>query len=174
MWSSDLPRLTSARLSTGFKFSGDRWSDRVEEEETPDTTEIEEDLDVPRLISPMRNMRSTLGSKKLWSSNLSLSYSYSATNPANPQKTFWINTNSAINVTQKWRVSYRARFDLILRDLVSHSFSINRDLHCWELSLRWTPNGIGQGIQFKLNVKSPTLKDIKIEKKSGVFSGLRL
>ena len=168
------PRLTSARLSTGFKFSGDRWSDRVEEEETPDTTEIEEDLDVPRLISPMRNMRSTLGSKKLWSSNLSLSYSYSATNPANPQKTFWINTNSAINVTQKWRVSYRARFDLILRDLVSHSFSINRDLHCWELSLRWTPNGIGQGIQFKLNVKSPTLKDIKIEKKSGVFSGLRL
>ena len=168
------PRLTSARLSTGFKFSGDRWSDRVEEEEAPDTTEIEEDLDVPGLISPMRNMRSTLGSKKLWSSNLSLSYSYSATNPANPQKTFWINTNSAINVTQKWRVSYRARFDLILRDLVSHSFSINRDLHCWELSLRWTPNGIGQGIQFKLNVKSPTLKDIKIEKKSGVFSGLRL
>ena len=168
------PRLTSARLSTGFKFSGDRWSDQVEKEEIPDTTEIEEDLDVPRLISPMRNMRSTLGSKKLWSSNLSLSYSYSATNPANPQKTFWINTNSAINVTQKWRVSYRARFDLILRDLVSHSFSINRDLHCWELSLRWTPNGIGQGIQFKLNVKSPTLKDIKIEKKSGVFSGLRL
>ena len=168
------PRLTSARLSTGFKFSGDRWSDQVEKEEIPDTTEIEEDLDVPGLISPMRNMRSTLGSKKLWSSNLSLSYSYSATNPANPQKTFWINTNSAINVTQKWRVSYRARFDLILRDLVSHSFSINRDLHCWELSLRWTPNGIGQGIQFKLNVKSPTLKDIKIEKKSGVFSGLRL
>ena len=168
------PRLTSARLSTGFKFSGDRWSDQVEKEEIPDTTEIEEDLDVPRLISPMRNMRSTLGSKKLWSSNLSLSYSYSATNPANPQKTFWINTNSAVNVTQKWRVSYRARFDLILRDLVSHSFSINRDLHCWELSLRWTPNGIGQGIQFKLNVKSPTLKDIKIEKKSGVFSGLRL
>jgi hypothetical protein len=168
------PRLTSARLSTGFKFSGDRWSDQVEKEEIPDTTEIEEDLDVPRLISPMRNMRSTLGSKKLWSSNLSLSYSYSATNPANPQKTFWINTNSAINVTQKWRVSYRARFDLILRDLVSHSFSINRNLHCWELSLRWTPNGIGQGIQFKLNVKSPTLKDIKIEKKSGVFSGLRL
>jgi hypothetical protein len=115
-----------------------------------------------------------LNNKNLWKTNISLSYSYSATNPANPRKTFWVNTNSSINVTQKWRVSYRARFDLILRDLVSHSFSIHRDLHCWELSLHWTPSGLGQGINFKLNVKSPTLKDIKIEKKSGVFSGPRL
>lgn len=119
----------------------------------------------------MGNMKSTLGGNKLWSSNLSLSYSYSATNPLNPTRTFWVNTNSTINVTQNWGVSYRARFDMIQRDLVSHSFSLQRDLHCWELSLRWTPSGYGQGINFKLNVKSPTLRDIKIEKKSGVFSG---
>ena len=61
-------------------------------------------------------------------------------------------------------MSYRARFDLLKRDLVNHSFSVYRDLHCWELSLNWTPNGIGQGINFKLNVKSPTLRDLKIEK----------
>ena len=168
------PRLTSIRLSTGLRFSGDRWSDLSEEEETPDTTTVEEDLNGPGLISPMKNMKSTLGGKKLWSSNISLSYSYSATNPLNPTKTFWVNTNSTINVTQNWRVSYRARFDMIQRDLVSHSFSLQRDLHCWELSLRWTPSGYGQGINFKLNVKSPTLRDIKIEKKSGVFSGPRL
>ena len=168
------PRLTSARLSTGFRFSGKRWAGKIEEEEAKDTTEVDEDLAGPGLINPLKNMRNTLNNKNLWKTNISLSYSYSATNPANPRKTFWVNTNSSINVTQKWRVSYRARFDLILRDLVSHSFSIHRDLHCWELSLHWTPSGLGQGINFKLNVKSPTLKDIKIEKKSGVFSGPRL
>jgi len=140
------PRLTSARLSTGFRFSGKRWAGEIKEEEAKDTTEVDEDLAGPGLINPLKNMRNTLNNK----------------------------TNSSINVTQKWRVSYRARFDLILRDLVSHSFSIHRDLHCWELSLHWTPSGLGQGINFKLNVKSPTLKDIKIEKKSGVFSGPRL
>ncbi len=96
---------------------------------------------------------------------------YSATNPSNPTKTFWANTNSTMNLTSKWRVSYRARFDLLERDLINHSFSIYRDLHCWELSLNWTPNGIGQGINFKLNVKSPTLKDLNIEKKGGIYSG---
>ena len=168
------PRLTSARLSTGFRFSGKRWTEKIEEEVEEDTTEVEEDLAGPGLINPLRGMRNTLNSKDLWRTNISLSYSYTATNPENPRKTFWVNTNSSINVTQKWRVSYRARFDLIQRDLVSHSFNIHRDLHCWELSLRWTPTGRGQGINFKLNVKSPTLKDIKIEKKSGVFSGPRL
>ena len=92
----------------------------------------------------------------------------------NPIKTFWANTNTTMNLTNKWRVSYRARFDLLQRDLINHSFSIYRDLHCWELSLNWTPNGIGQGINFKLNVKSPTLKDLKIEKKGGIYSGAGL
>ena len=77
----------------------------------------------------------------------------------------------AFNLTNKWKVSYRARFDLLKKDLVSHSFSIYRDLHCWELSMNWTPNGIGQGINFKLNVKSPTLRDLKIEKRGGIYSG---
>ena len=46
---------------------------------------------------------------------------------------------------------------MVKRDLVSHNISVNRDLHCWELSLNWTPGGIGQGVYFRLNVKSPTL-----------------
>ena len=168
------PRLTSARLSTSFRFSGNRWTDKTMEEKTKnDTTIIDEDLDGPGLSNPMKNMKNTLGGKKLWSTNISLSYSYTATNPDDPKKTFWVNTSSSFNVTQKWSVSYRARFDMIQRDLVSHSFSIHRDLHCWELSVNWSPSGVGQGINFKLNVKSPTLKDIKIEKKSGVFSGPR-
>ncbi|MBL51446.1 MAG: hypothetical protein CMG57_05765 [Candidatus Marinimicrobia bacterium] len=168
------PRLTSARLSTGFRFSGKRWTDIMGKEVEDDTTSIDEDLSGPGLTNPLKETRNTLNNKELWRTNVSLSYSYTATNPDDPRKTFWANTNTSINLTKKWRMSYRARFDLIQRDLVNHSFNIHRDLHCWELSLGWTPTGIGQGVNFKLNVKSPTLKDIKIEKKSGVFSGPRL
>tara|TARA_B100000214_G_scaffold338785_1_gene284147 strand:- start:976 stop:2943 length:1968 start_codon:yes stop_codon:yes gene_type:complete len=169
------PRLTNARLSTGFRLSGMSWGDPKETERTDqDTTEVDEDLSGPGLANPLKNMRNTLGNKKSWNSNVSISYTYSATDPSKPKKTFWANTTSTFNVTSKWRVSYRARFDLIQRDLVSHSFSIYRDLHCWELSLNWTPSGLGQGINFKLNVKSPTLRDLKIEKRGGVYSGAGL
>ena len=169
------PRLTNARLSTGFRLSGMPWGDPKETERTDqDTTEVDEDLSGPGLANPLKNMRNTLGNKKSWNSNISISYTFSATDPSKPKKTFWANTTSTFNVTSKWRVSYRARFDLIQRDLVSHSFSIYRDLHCWELSLNWTPSGLGQGINFKLNVKSPTLRDLKIEKRGGVYSGAGL
>jgi hypothetical protein len=70
-------------------------------------------------------------------------------------------------MTKNWRFSYNARFDMIEKSLVSHSLSVHRDIHCWELSLNWTPSGIGQSVYFKLNVKSPTLRDIKIEKRGG-------
>ncbi len=166
------PRLISARLSTGFRISGKNWTNSSDELDTDvDTTKTDDDLTSPILNNSINNVRNTTSNKNLWNTNISLSYTYSAIDPTLPTKTFWANSNSTINITRKWRVSYRARFDLIKRDLINHSFSIYRDLHCWELSLNWTPVGLGQGINFKLNVKSPTLQDLKIEKKGGVYSG---
>ena len=46
------PRLTSARLSTGFRFSGKRWTERIDTEIVEDTTDIDEDLAGPGLINP--------------------------------------------------------------------------------------------------------------------------
>ena len=160
------------RLSTGFRIKSKKWINPSSEKSfEEDTTFVEDDLAGPGLNKTEEKIKSNLKNKNLWNSNISLSFSYSALNPSNISKTFWANTNSSFNLTNKWKVSYRARFNLLERDLVSHSVSIYRDLHCWELSLNWTPNGIGQGINFKLNVKSPTLQDLKIEKRGGVYSG---
>ena len=137
---------------------------------TDDTTAVEDDLSGPGLTNPINTMKNTLKGGKLWSTNVSLSYSYTVSNPLNPKETFWVNTTSSIQMTKNWRVSYRARFDIMEKDLVNHSLSLYRDLHCWELSLNWTPGGLGQGVYVKLNVKSPTLKDLKIEKRGGVYS----
>ena len=55
----------------------------------------------------------SLNNKNLWNTNISLSYTYSALNPSNVSKNFWVNTNISFNLTNKWKVSYRARFDLL-------------------------------------------------------------
>ncbi|MFL2998468.1 MAG: putative LPS assembly protein LptD [Candidatus Neomarinimicrobiota bacterium] len=164
------PRLVNARFSTGFKFSGNQWANDNKNFDSEIDSTLLDSLDQFEL-SNLRPNKNQPMKQQLWRTNISLAYSLLATNPENTTKDFWMNTTSSIKITKKWRASYRARFDLIERELVNHSISINRDLHCWELSLNWTPTGYGQGINFKLNVKSPTLQDIKVEKKGGVYSG---
>ena len=138
------PRLTTARLSTGFRLSGTHWKDsNVQKSNDIDSSNVNNDLAGPGLQNPLKSIKNTLKGGNLWSTNLSVSYSYNAYNPLNKTKTFWINTSSNIQVSKYWKLAYRARFDMIKKDLVSHNVSLNRDLHCWELSLNWTPGGVG-------------------------------
>ena len=166
-----LPRLINARISTGFRFSGKLMDlNKYETEETgTDTLELDE-LDLsPATEDVTPSFFSTGNTGELWSTSLNLSYSLNKSNPLNPRETFWINTNTDIQVTPNWKVKYSARFDVLEKELVSQRFSVYRDLHCWELSLNWTPSGFGQGVYLKINVKSPTLRDLKIEQKSGLY-----
>tara|TARA_B100000315_G_scaffold259659_1_gene316547 strand:- start:1207 stop:2748 length:1542 start_codon:yes stop_codon:yes gene_type:complete len=171
------PRLISARFSTGFRFAGKRLSFEKDDEETTeeDTTIIMDRVDGANLAKGFNSFGNAGNNDKklpgdFWSTSASFSFAYNNANPNNPQKTFWMSTNSTIQVTEYWKVKYNARFDLIKQDLVSHTFSIYRDLHCWEMSVNWTPNGYASGLYLKLNVKSPNLQDLKLEQRGGSFS----
>ena len=169
------PRLINARFSTGFRFSGKRLSYEPEEEDLmDDTTNVEQRVDGANLAN-MFSGTQNIGSNKpprgdLWSTSASFSFAYNNANPNNPQKTFWMSSNSTIQFTEAWKIQYNARFDLINQNLVSQTFSIYRDLHCWELSLNWTPSGYASGLYLKLNVKSPNLRDLRFEQRGGTFS----
>ncbi len=156
------PRLTKLGFSTSFSFKGKRFTETLKHA-VEDTVDLDDEGPLPGNYTPPAQ------SGKFWSTRLSIRYSLNAFDPSNPQKTFWMNSSSSIQLTKNWGVRYNARFDMIERDLVSHSFSLYRDLHCWELSLNWTPNGYGQGVYLKINVKSPTLSDLKLEQRGGIF-----
>jgi hypothetical protein len=166
-----VPRLINARLSTGFRFSGRRLFTKGPTEETAaDTTSLTERLDDPGIIDPSKAVTTPPQKGKLWSTTLSLSYALNRADPRQPVKTFWMNANTTLQITKKWRIQHTARFDLVKNELVSQHFSIYRDLHCWEMSITWTPTGFGQGFYLRLNVKSPTLRDLKIEQRGGIYT----
>ncbi len=164
------PRLINARFSTGFKFSGKRLKSSIapEIDIISDTSSINDLDDFGQNIDLKQNPKQ-IGGGQLWNTNVSLSYSYNAANPSNIIKSFWMNTNTTLQVTNNWRIQHNARFDLENQSLVNQSFSIYRDLHCWEMSISWTPGGYGQGLYLRINVKSPTLKDLKLEERGGIF-----
>ena len=164
------PRLINARISTGFRFEGNRIGITSEKITQEDSTTSSDNLDEPNFGNPSFANNKKLSTGKLWSTSLSFSYSMNKANPINANETFWMSSNTSLQLTRKWRMQYNARYNLLDKDLVNHNFSIYRDLHCWEMSINWTPNGYGSGFYLKINVKSPTLRDLKLEQRGGIFT----
>jgi hypothetical protein len=102
-----------------------------------------------------------------WNLSGSLSYSDDRGNPNLPRKTFWIRSSLDFNLTKNWKVSYDTQVDLKLKKAVSQDISLFRDLHCWEAQVLWTPTGYNKRIYFRINIKSPMLKELKYEKGTG-------
>lgn len=172
-WGLPTPRMTNMNAATGFKISGKRlgWSDSsTETDTTGNDTSAFADLMGSGIARP-DNRSQARNPGNLWDLNLSLRYAANRMNPLNPKDTFWMNSNLTLNISKGWRIQYNARFDLIEKNLVSHDINVHRDLHCWEMNFTWTPSGFGQGFYLRVNVKSPTLRDLKFESRGGRWSG---
>ncbi|MCB0702632.1 MAG: hypothetical protein KDC55_07985, partial [Ignavibacteriae bacterium] len=56
-------------------------------------------------------------------------------------------------------------YDLIDQKLENTSINITKDMHCWDLSVRWYPTGINQGFYLRFGIKASQLQDLKLEKR---------
>lgn len=104
-----------------------------------------------------------------WRMSLSFSFSLSKYDPRRPTKNYYLDISGLeAQVTKNWKVNYTAHYDIELKRIVSQSFTIYRDLHCWEARLIWRPSGIGGNSYYlRINVKSPQLRDLKYEMRGG-------
>ena len=154
-----IPGLRSVSARTSFSLKGQRFSKKeVKREIKSDTTGLSQSPD-------QRSVEEQQGSQ-LWSANFGLRYSKSRYNDRFEEK-FFTSMNVDLNISEKWSVGYRASFDLLEKQLENHSFSIKRDLHCWQMSFNWTPSGYGQQYYLLINIKSSALKDLKYEERGG-------
>lgn len=141
-----VPRMTYFSLDTGFNFK--------EKSSGEDSTK-------------------TVGSGfSKWSGALNLRYTLSTSDPQNEVKDISASTSFSAQLTPAWKLSYRANFDIFTQELTYQNISLYRDMHCWEMKFDWTPSGAGKGYALLIRIKSPSLQDIKVEKKSGRFNAL--
>ena len=99
-----------------------------------------------------------------WSLSLDYRYSFSSTRVAKNLFKDNINHSTGISATFQptvnWNVSYSTRYDYNEGKFVSHEFTFNRTLHCWQLDFTWTPTGPAAGWSFSIYVRD--LPDIKL------------
>ncbi|MHB8402480.1 MAG: putative LPS assembly protein LptD [Bacteroidia bacterium] len=93
-------------------------------------------------------------------------------NPENPSSTI-ITPNQytqnlggtfSIKPTVNWKFNITTGYDFKLNSISYTSFTIHRDLRCWESNITWVPFGPAKQYMLTLNLKVPSLSTIKIPK----------
>lgn len=181
-------RLNNLRISASIQLQGKRRSDSKQEKPTAQQQEyydeatgdqVSEQEFYDRLYDPGGNRFEVddrfSGLDIPWRMSLSFSFSLSNYNPSNPVKNYYLDIGGAeVQLTKNWKINYSAHYDIEKKQIVNHSFTFLRDLHCWEARLTWRPSGIGGNSYFlKIYVKAPQLRDLKYEQRGGRTSILR-
>ena len=81
-----------------------------------------------------------------------------------------LNANGDFSLTPKWKVQFNSGYDFQNKAISLTSFSIYRDLHCWDMAIRWIPFGPYQSYNVDLKVKASILQDLKLSKRREYYN----
>ena len=56
--------------------------------------------------------------------------------------------------SKTWKFDASGLYDLLDQKLENTSVNITKDMHCWDLSVRWYPTGINQGFYLRFGIKA--------------------
>ncbi|MES2730383.1 MAG: putative LPS assembly protein LptD [Bacteroidota bacterium] len=101
-----------------------------------------------------------------WTLNVSYSFNYSKQGLSKKSVSQALSFNGDVSLTPKWKIGFSSGYDFERKGISYTSVNINRDLHCWQMSLQWAPFGGRPYYSFTLNVKSSLLRDLKLTKQN--------
>jgi hypothetical protein len=99
-----------------------------------------------------------------WNSSYNAAFNYApSSNPAFPATlSALIAANFSMTFEKNWRLQTGFSFDAVSGQFNAPSLTVNKDLHCWEMSLTWQPVGQSQGFIFRIGMKAAQLRDIQV------------
>jgi len=164
-----LLRLTNLNFSistnlTGEKLIGEERTGKSEDEE--ESFEAFKEKDYVRLYEDEENDFSIP-----W--NLSLNYNYNFSKPTNEKGRVSSNlsVNLGFNLAKNWKFGVRGNYDFQREEFSAPQVTVYRDLECWEMNFSWNPLGTYTGFRFEIRMKAPELRDVKVTRRRGIYSG---
>jgi hypothetical protein len=169
-----LGRLTYGSISINTSL---RSKPRDEAKEAERRQQVERNLDDPALVSEQRRLMEYMQNNPSefvdfnipW--QLTLGYSLSFSTVLKPdlsgfekQFTSNLNFNGSFSLTPKWNLSANGYYDFDTKQLQTFSMSINRDMHCWQMSISVTPVGLYRWFSFSISPKASILQDLRINR----------
>ena len=125
-------------------------------------------------FTPDLFMKSKNNSGNNWSFNLA----YNISHNNNPTLTYSQSVTQTLNfagnlgVGKNWRIGFNSGFDFKNKNFSYTSMNIYRDLRCWEAKIDWVPFGFNKRYSVSFNLKTSSLRDLKIPRQRQWFDNL--
>jgi hypothetical protein len=99
-----------------------------------------------------------------WTMNLNYSFQYSK--PAfKPVINQTLSLNGTMTLTKMMNLTFNSGYDFTQKEITMTQIMITRNLHCWDMSFNWIPNGYMKMWEFSIKVKASVLADLKYERR---------
>jgi len=103
-----------------------------------------------------------------WTLNVRYNLSYSK--PAQTSTlTQTLSMTGSVTFTKNMSANITTGYDFKGKEITMTQIGIHRDLHCWEMSFNWVPNGSMQMWNFTIRAKANILRDLKYDRQKSPF-----
>jgi len=99
-----------------------------------------------------------------WTFNLSYNLNYAPTY-LNQRLIRLFHSEEVLHLLKRCQPLSRAVTTSMPKKITMTNIGITRDLHCWDMSFNWVPNGTLQSWNFMIKVKAAVLGDLKYERR---------
>lgn len=108
-----------------------------------------------------------------WSLSINYSIRYGNANEFDKEKMEYkmefshnLSINGNLSLTPNWKISGNSTYDFKIKQFTYTSISVNRSLHCWNMSASIVPFGTFKSYNFHIGVNASMLSDLKYDKRS--------
>jgi len=113
-------------------------------------------------LLPVDPIRDVFG----WEWSLQFNYIFTYSKPAFQKlESQSLSISGNVNPTSSWRISFNSGYDFTTQKMTFTTVNLYRDLHCWEMTLTFVPFGPRKSYFLTIQVKAPSLRDLKVTKR---------
>ena len=101
--------------------------------------------------------------------NLRVARTFDAARPRDARElNHAITLDGGVTLFKRWAITLNSGYNFNEKEFTTSNIGLHWDLHCWELSGSVVPFGRFRSFMVQLNIKSPLLKDLKVQRR-GTF-----
>lgn len=107
-----------------------------------------------------------------WNLRISYSLNYVRFGYQPSRVTQSLRVSGDLSLTEKWKMTFNSGYDFESGEFTQTNLGITRDMHCWTMTLNWTPFGYYQSYAFAIRVKAPMLQGLKLDRNRSFIDNL--